>query len=107
MKDIPEERERFTKGSQKFQTFAMMQTGKVNWWPDEWVCSFKRQLVPVFPLNKIFAPWRPSKNVSIIAFHGQPDLPQAIEGYYMKGDKPVKPHLTCKPTKWIEEYWCE
>ena len=107
MKDDPAERDRFTKGSQKFQTFAMMKTGKVNWWPDEWVCSFKRQCIPVFHLDKIFNPWRPKKQVSIIAFHGQPDLPQALEGYYKKYDKPVKPHLTCKPTKWILDYWHE
>lgn len=107
MKDDPAEHERFTKGSQKFQTFAMMKTGKVEWWPDKWVCSFKRQLVPLFPLNKIFVPWRPSKSVSIVAFHGQPDLPQALEGYYLKYNKPVKPHLTCKPTPWIKEYWHE
>ena len=97
----------FRLGSQKFQTYAMMKTGKVNWWPNDWVCSFKRQLVPVFPLNKLFAPWRPPRNASIVAFHGQPDLPQALEGYYLKYDKPVKPHLTCKPTKWILEYWHE
>ena len=85
----------------------MMKTGKVNWWPSDWVCSFKRQLIPVFPLNKIFAPWRPPKSASIVAFHGQPDLPQALEGYYRKYDKPAKMHLTCKPTKWILEYWHE
>jgi hypothetical protein len=83
-----------------------MQIGKVSWWPDDWVCSFKRQCVPVFPLNKIFTPWRPGK-ASIVAFHGLPDLPQALEGYYTKSDGPVKPHLTCKPTKWILEYWHE
>ena len=105
VKDDPAERERFTKGSQKFQTFAMMKAGHVNWWPEKWVCSFKRQLVPMYPLNKIFTPWRPPKNVSIVAFHGQPDLPQAIAGYYFKYNKPVKPHLTCLPTKWIAEYW--
>ena len=107
MKDSPGERWRFTKGSQKFQTFAMMKTGKVNWWPSDWVCSFKRQLIPAFPLNKIFVPWRPPKSASIVAFHGQPDLPQALEGYYRKYDKPAKMHLTCKPTKWILEYWHE
>ena len=106
-KDMPENKGRFLLGSQKFQTHAMMKTGKVNWWPADWVCSFKRQLVPVFPLNKIFMPWRPPKGVSIVAFHGQPDLPQALEGYYLKYGKPVKPHLTCKPTKWILEYWHE
>ena len=106
-KDEPGQVERFRLGSQKFQTYAMMKTGKVNWWPSSWVCSFKRQLVPIFPLNKIFTPWRPPKSASIVAFHGQPDLPQALEGYYLKYDKPVKPHLTCKPTKWILEYWRE
>ena len=106
-KDIPGQAEKFWLGSQKFQTYAMMKTGKVNWWPSDWVCSFKRQLVPVFPLNKIFAPWRPPKSASIVAFHGQPDLPQALAGYYRKYDKPAKMHLTCKPTKWILEYWHE
>ena len=106
-KDVPGQEARFSLGSQKFQTHAMMQTGKVNWWPKDWVCSFKRQLVPVFPLNKIFTPWRPPKKASVVAFHGQPDLPQALEGYYFKYDKPAKPHLTCKPTKWILEYWHE
>ena len=106
-KDLPGQKDRFRLGSQKFQTYAMMKTGKVSWWPSKWVCSFKRQLVPIFPLNKIFQPWRPPKTASIVAFHGQPDLPQAIEGYYLKYDKPVKPHLTCKPTKWILEYWHE
>ena len=106
-KEDPTQRHRFLHGSQKFQTYAMMKTGKVNWWPSRWVCSFKRQLVPVFPLNKIFAPWRPPKSASVVAFHGQPDLPQAVEGYYLKYGKPVAPHLTCKPTKWIAEYWNE
>lgn len=116
MKDDPNERKRFLFGSQKFQTFAMMKTGTVSWWPDDWVCSFKRQLVPIFPLNKIFTPWRPPKGVSIVAFHGDPDLPQAIEGYYFNEAAskdsasvrvPVKMHLTCRPAKWILDYWHE
>ena len=104
-KDDPQQKGKFLHGSQKFQTYAMLKTGKVNWWPSSWVCSFKRQLVPIFPLNKMFEPWRPKKSVSVVAFHGQPDLPQAIEGYRLKYGKPVRPHLTCKPTKWIAEYW--
>lgn len=105
-KENPDLREKFTKGSQKFQTWAMFRTGKVNWWPDEWVCSFKRQCIPVFPFNKILAPGFPSK-ASIIAFHGKPDLPQALEGYYSDGGKKVKTHLTCRPAKWILDYWHE
>jgi len=114
MKDDPVERSRFLLGSQKFQTLAMMKTGKVSWWPCDWVCSFKRQLVPTFPLNKIFTPWRPPKTASVVAFHGQPDIPQALKGYYLKETNlsgtetaRVKPHLTCKPATWIPEYWHE
>lgn len=106
-KDDTTQVERFLFGSQKFQTYAMRKAGKVNWWPDDWVCSFKRRLVPLYPLNKIFEPWRPPKTASIVAFHGQPDIPQAIAGYYLKYGKPVKPHLTCRPTKWIMDYWHE
>lgn len=107
-KDNPSRWEIFTKGSQKFQTWAMFQNGKVNWWPEEWVCSFKRQCVPIFPLNKLLCPHKPSKNVSVIAFHGQPDMSQALEGYYRtKSNSRVKPHLTCKPTAWILDYWHE
>lgn len=107
MKDDPAERDRFTKGSQKFQTYAMMKAGHVNWWPEKWVCSFKRHCIPLFPLNKMFVPWRPPRSASIVAFHGRPDLPQALEGYYLKYGKPVSPHLTCRPTPWIAEYWRE
>lgn len=103
----PVNRTRFMRGSQKFQTYAMMKTGRVNWWPSSWVCSFKRRLVPVFPLNKIFAPWRPPKRASVVAFHGEPDIPQALAGYRFKNGNPVRPHLTCLPTKWIADYWHE
>lgn len=106
-KDDATQAERFLQGSQKFQTYAMRKAGKVNWWPDDWVCSFKRKLVPLFPLNKIFEPWRPPRNASIVAFHGEPDIPQAMEGYHLKDGKPVKPYLTCIPTGWISEYWHE
>ncbi len=115
MKDDPNESRWFRHGSQKFQTFAMRKAGPVNWWPDGWVCSFKRQLVPIFPLNRIIAPRRPGRGVSVVAFHGQPDIPQALEGYYFKeigpasaGERtPVKMHLTCRPAKWIPDYWHE
>ena len=106
-KEDPAQKGRFRLGSQKFQTYAMMRTGKVSWWPERWVCSFKRQLVPLFPLNKIFRPWRPGKDVSIVAFHGQPDLPQALAGYRIKDGQKVKPHLTCRPARWILDYWHE
>ena len=93
----------FNHGSQKFQTRAMCEAGTVTWWPDEWVTSFKRHCIPVFPFNKFITP-RFRKGSRVIAFHGSPDLPEAIAGYRAKGAIRTT-HLTCLPTKWVEDIW--
>ena len=96
----------FRKGSQKFQTRAMKEAGTVSWWPDEWVCSFKRQCIPPFPFNRFVMPRRP-KTASIIAFHGNPDIPEVIVGFYEHKGRKIPMHLTCRPTPWVEELWRE
>ena len=110
-KDDPAKANLFTKGSQKLQTRAMFQAGKVNWWPTDWVCSFKRQCVPAFPLNLFLAPRQPPKTASIVAFHGHPDIPEAQVGYRFRSTNGkrtrVRPHLTCLPTPWIDSLWHE
>ena len=93
----------FDHGSQKFQTRAMAEAGTVSWWPDEWVCSFKRQCIPVFPFNKFLTPRYP-KTASVVAFHGRPDLDEAIEGFRANGDLRTT-HLTCRPTPWVKDAW--
>ena len=105
-----EKRHLFTKGSQKLQTRAMFHVGKVNWWPTEWVCSFKRQCIPPYPLNWFLEP-KPPKTASIVAFHGHPDIPEAQFGYrfYRQGPKhvPIKQHQSCRPATWIDDFWHE
>ena len=81
----------------------------MTWWPSDWVCSFKRQCIPPFPFYKFMVPRFPKK-ASVIAFHGRPDIDEAIAGYRGPngpGGKPVKTHLTCLPTPWIAERWHE
>ena len=90
-------------GSQKFQTRAMREAGRVSWWPDAWVCSFKRQCIPMFPFNKFIVP-RFRKGASIIAFHGRPDIPEVIDGYSAGGTFRTT-HLTCLPTPWVKNLW--
>ena len=90
-------------GSQKFQTRAMREAGTLRWWPDAWVCSFKRQCIPPFPLNKFLVPrFRPGS--SVIAFHGKPDITEVIEGYRADGTLRTT-HLTCLPTPWVKDLW--
>lgn len=100
----------FTKGSQKLQTRAMFHAGTVNWWPAEWVCSFKRHCIPPYPLNWFLEP-KPPKTASVIAFHGHPDIPEAQYGYRFcrQGPKhiPIKHHQSCRPAAWIDDFWHE
>jgi hypothetical protein len=109
-KDDPAKADQFSRGSQKLQTRAMFHAGKVNWWPRDWVCSFKRQCIPSFPFNLLLAP-RPPQGASVVAFHGHPDIPEAQIGYRFRrkdGQRiRVKPHLTCLPAPWIDSLWRE
>ena len=103
-KDDPALDAYFRKGSQKYQTRAMREAGRVSWWPEAWVCSFKRQCIPLWPLNLLVAP-RPPKTASVIAFHGSPDIPEAITGFREHKGHKVPPHLTCRPAPWVKDLW--
>ena len=71
----------------------------IRWWPERWVRSFRRHCRPTFPLNLVLAPRVPD-GVKVIAFHGQPKLDKAAEGYISR-----YPHKICRPSKWIREHW--
>lgn len=103
-KDDPSLDAFFRKGSQKYQTRAMRAAGHISWWPEEWVCSFKRQCIPPWPLNLFVAPRRP-KTASVIAFHGSPDIPEVIVGFRTHKGRKVPMHLTCRPAPWVDELW--
>lgn len=73
---------------------------RMQYWPDEWVISFKRHLHRPFPLNWGWPAASPPAEARIVVFHGRPDPPQAAKGYRGK-----KPHHRVRPTPWVEEYW--
>jgi len=69
------------------------------WWPPEWVVSFKRHCIPVFPLNLIAPPRLPSA-ARIVVFHGRPNPHEAVAGY-----RTGRPHRICRPTEWVGRNW--
>ncbi len=81
---------------QAFLTHAM---GKVNWWPEEWVRSYKWNCRPMFPLNFLRTPKLPH-GCRILVFHGRPDPDEALRGYRGR-----KPHHHMLPAPWIADYW--
>ena len=72
---------------------------KVNFWPDNFVRSFKRSCVWPWPLNHFLTP-RLRKDTRILCFHGNPPPTEAIAGYRGR-------HLNTwtRPAKWVKELW--
>ena len=76
----------------------------VNWWPENWVVSFKRRCHRIFPMNLILPP-RPPKGVQIICFHGNPNPHEAIGGFRVHHGKKVPLHQITLPAPWIRNLW--
>ncbi len=66
-------------------------------WPDQWIRSFKRHCLPMFPLNLIREPTEP-KGCRILVFHGRPFPDQAIDGYRAGPFRSSRPQLGCVST---------
>jgi hypothetical protein len=93
--DRAEDRAQFNT-EQAFLTYAM---GNPQWWPDEWVRSYKWNCRPAFPLNLFRTPQLPA-GCRILVFHGRPDPDEAVNGYRGR-----KLHHRTLPAPWIADYW--
>jgi len=81
---------------QAFLTHAMKEP---NWWPEEWVRSFKFNCRPIFPLNLFLAPRQP-KGAKFLVFHGKPDPHEAVHGTRGK-----RIHHRVLPVPWVAGHW--
>lgn len=72
---------------------------RVNFWPDNFVRSFKRSCVWPWPLNHFLTPRLPA-DTRILCFHGNPSPMEAIAGYRGR-------HLNTwtRPAKWVRDLW--
>lgn len=94
--------QKFYRTEQAYMTHAVG-LKNINWWPSDWVVSFKRSCQRIFPLNLFMTPKRPAKNARILCFHGNPSPEQAIAGFNGKRNR----HLNqiTRPALWIKEFW--
>jgi hypothetical protein len=102
--------EKFYNASQEYLSSKVIEKfGKLNFWPDNWFCSFRFHCMPKFgPLRHFLTPKIPStKGLKVIVFHGMPNPKEAIQGIWHLKDKQKWKRLykVCKPTKWITNYW--
>ena len=85
--------------------------GRLNFWPQSWCQSFRFHCLPWGFLRHMITPQKPKPRTKVLAFHGHPDIEDAIHGRWSppdskkvaKGWKKIYKH--CLPTPWIEEYW--
>lgn len=100
-----------TASQEYLSAMVIKHIGPLNFWPEAWFRSFRYHCLP-HPLLRWFAtPCKPPAATKVIAFHGHPDIQDAIEGKWgrpgdrkrAKGWKKIYKH--CKPTQWIREYW--
>jgi len=85
---------------QAYLSREMHKLGILEYWPDEWVPSFKYRCCPSWIKSWFKAPSIP-KGAKIILFHGLPNPPEAIKGYSGKWYRHIK------PSPWISNYWAE
>ena len=81
------------------QAFLTYAAKYVEWWPDEWVRSWKRHCRPVLPMNFFVEPKLPD-DCRILVFHGRPDFEEAAKGYW-RG----KPHHRTRAAPWLKDYF--
>ncbi|MDC9729472.1 MAG: hypothetical protein PSN04_09150 [Methyloprofundus sp.] len=85
---------------QAYLSREIKKTSRLNFWPDEWVPSFKYRCAPSWIKSWFQAPSIPD-GAKIILFHGLPNPPEAIKGISGKW------HRHIKPSPWIKDYWKE
>ena len=90
-------REKF-RNEQAYLTHAVLNKKRVEYWPQDWCCSFRRHCTPAFP-KRLFVEPKAPPGAKIVIFHGDPKPHEAAEGKRAKGRMPYK------PAKWILDHW--
>jgi len=94
--------------SQEYLSAQVIKTqGKLIFWPEPWVRSFKSHCLPKGLLRHFFPAAIPP-GAKVIAFHGSPKPQDAIAGKWsLEKATPWYKRLykTVLPTPWVEEHW--
>lgn len=86
------------RNEQEYVTQRLARQGKLRYWPEGWCVSFKRHCMRRGILGW-FLPARLPEGARIVAFHGKPNPPDAIEGRSGKWYRRVL------PVQWVADNW--
>ncbi|MDR1691443.1 MAG: hypothetical protein LBR35_01210 [Rickettsiales bacterium] len=102
----------FTASQEYLSDMIIQKSGKLNFWPQTWVASFRFHCMPVGILRPFIAPTIPNwDGLKMITFHGIPNMQEAIIGQwgektdakYPKGWKKI--YKSVRPTLWVKYFW--
>ena len=101
----------FGTASQEYLSAEVIKlNGKLNFWPEEWFKSFKIHCLPIWFMRRFSYPAPPPSGTKVLAFHGHPDLNDALTGTWHDKKKHrwkiwKKLYKCCKPSPWIADYY--
>jgi len=86
------------------QVWVQKHASSIDYWPADWVVSFKRWLRQPIGLDIFLPPKPPPKTAGMVAFHGEPRPISLIRPGRKRWDR--LPHLGRGQVLWMTEYWC-
>jgi hypothetical protein len=102
----------FGTASQEYlSSMVIKKFGKLNFWPEKWFQSFRFHCLPFSFLRHFLTPHMPQEGTKVLAFHGHPDIHDALAGRWsLPEDKKAargwkKLYKACRPTPWVKDYW--
>ena len=90
-------------GFRNEQDFVAAHASRVEFWPEDWVVSFKRRLRRPIGLDLLLPPRRPPESARMVAFHGDPRPAALLRPGWGFWDR--FPHMGHGQVKWMAEYW--
>lgn len=103
---------KFGTASQEYLSSKVIERyGPLNFWPEEWFQSFRFHCLPWGPLRHFVTPHKPKPQTKVLAFHGHPDIQDALAGRWSETGSPKaargwkKLYKACRPTPWVTGYW--
>lgn len=87
------------------QVWVQKHARTVDYWPQDWVISFKRWLRRPIGIDLVLEPKRPPEHAGMIAFHGDPRPIALLRPGNAFWDR--FPHLGHGQVGWMKDYWTQ
>ncbi len=85
---------------QRHVSWSALAHGDLEYYPREWIASYKVDSTPFPPFNFFVEPKIPAGG-RVVCFHGEPKMEEALRGYNARWL-----HASL-PARWLENYWLQ